>query len=330
LQKGGFFVGSDWSAGIDLVKEHWDFLISGGVSPGDSVPFGLSPTAEAFRKAVEPLPPIVAEVLGDGKRRVLGTIVSADGYILTKASELYGSISCRLADGRTLPAVTVGISRQHDLALLKIDAAGLPQIRWRRERLPVGSFLGAMRYRETPVVSVMALAMHSVPPAPGYLVGGKVKEVKDGVEVEELWLRRTSLRKGDVIVHVEGRPTPNLKAFEQVTERHSSGRAWSLPSVIPGDPIRVGLKRDGKDQELRFPLPAMVQISGYDSASPRSCAFPAVFDTDAIVTRDTCGGPLVDRSGEVAGITIALATKERVYVVPAAVARKVFNQLKQP
>ncbi|MHC4328585.1 MAG: trypsin-like peptidase domain-containing protein, partial [Planctomycetota bacterium] len=39
-------------AGIDLVKEHWEFLINGGVSLGDSVPFGLSPTAEAFRKAV--------------------------------------------------------------------------------------------------------------------------------------------------------------------------------------------------------------------------------------------------------------------------------------
>jgi serine protease Do len=329
LQSGGFFVGSDWSAGIDLVKEHWDFLISGGVSLGDSVPFGLSPTAEAFRKAVEPLPPIVVGVLGDGKRRALGTIVSADGYILTKASELYGSISCRLADGRTLPAVTVGVSRQHDLALLKIDAAGLPQIRWRRERLPVGSFVGAMRYQEPPAVSVMALGTHSVPGAPGYLVGGKVKEVKDGVELEELWLKRRSLlRKGDVIVHVEGRPTPNLKAFEQVTKRHSSGKAWGLPSVIPGDPIRVGVRRNGKDMELRFPLPTIVTIGGYDSTSPRSCAFPAVFDTDAIVTRDTCGGPLVDRSGEVVGITIAIATEERVYVVPAAVARKVFAELR--
>jgi len=326
VQKGGLG-DSDWSVGIDLVKKHWDFLISGGMSLGDSVPFGLSPTAEAFRKAVESLPPIVVEVLGDGKRRALGTIVSTDGYILTKASELYGSISCRLAEGRTLPAVTVGVSRQHDLALLKIDAAGLPQIRWRRERLPVGSLVGAMRYREPPAVSVMALTTHSVPGAPGYLVGGKVNEVKDGVEVEELWLG-SPLRKRDVIVHVEGRPTPNLKAFEQVTKRHSSGRGWGVPSVIPGDPIRVGVRRDGKDLELRFPLHAEAVIGGYSSVSPRSCAFPSVFDTDAIITWDTCGGPVVDRFGEVVGITIALATKERVYIIPAAVARKVYDQLR--
>jgi S1-C subfamily serine protease len=250
---------------------------------------------------------------------------------LTKASELYGSISCRFADGRTLSAATVNVSREHDLALLKIDVARLPQIRWRRQQLPVGSFVGAIRYQEPPAVSVMALATHNVPPAPGYLVGGMVKEVKDGVEVEELWLdwtRRTPLRKGDVIVHVEGRPTPNLKAFEQVTKT-SHGKVWEVPFLIAGDPMRVGVRREGKDLELRFPL-LPVGKTGYDSASPRSCAFPAVFDTDAIITRDTCGGPLVDRSGEVVGITIALATKERVYVVPAALARKVVEQLKQP
>ncbi|MHC4462913.1 MAG: trypsin-like peptidase domain-containing protein [Planctomycetota bacterium] len=331
LQGGGSFGGFSRAAGIDLVKQHWDFLISGGASLGDSVPFGLSPTAEAFRKEVEPLPPIVVEVLGDKQRRALGTIVSTDGYILTKASQLYGSISCRLADGRTLPTTKVKTSAEHDLALLKIDAADLPQIAWsERKQLPVGSFVGAMRYREPPAVSVMALATHSVPPAPGYLVGGKVKDVKDGVEVEELWLnwtRHTLLRKGDVIVHVEGRPTPDLKTFEQITKRVGGGRAWEVPQVIAGDPIRVGVRRDGKDLELRFPL--LPVMAYHNKVTLRSCAFPAVFDTDAIVTRDTCGGPLVDRSGEVVGITIALATKERVYVVPAAVARKVADKLKQ-
>jgi hypothetical protein len=38
---------------------------------------------------------------------------------------------------------------------------------------------------------------------------------------------------------------------------------------------------------------------------------------------------VIDRFGEVVGITIALPTNERVYVVPAAVARKVAEQLKQ-
>ena len=56
--------------------------------------------AAAFRKAVEQVPPITVELLSDRRRWALGTIVSTDGYILTKASELYGSISCRLADGR--------------------------------------------------------------------------------------------------------------------------------------------------------------------------------------------------------------------------------------
>lgn len=328
LQLGGNPVGFSRAVGINLIKQHWDFLISGGPSMGNSAPFGLSPMVEAFRKAVEPLPPIVVEVLGDGKRRALGTIVSTDGYIMTKASELYGIITCRLADRRVLPVTKVKTSAEHDLALLKIDATGLPQISWRRQQLPVGCFVGAMRYRESPAVSVMALATHSVPKAPGYLVGGKVKEVKGGVEVEELWLnwtRHTLLRKGDVIFHIEGRPTPDLKTFERITKRVGGGRIWEVPQVIAGDLIRVGVRRDGKDLELRFPL--LPVMTDHNKVTLRSCAFGAVFDTDAIITRDTCGGPVVDLSGEVVGITIALATRERVYVIPAVIARKVFEHL---
>jgi S1-C subfamily serine protease len=57
------------------------------------------------------------------------------------------------------------------------------------------------------------------------------------------------------------------------------------------------------------------------------CGWFYKFDTDTIITRNSCGGPLVDRSGEVVGITIALPTPDRVYVIPAAVAFKVANEL---
>jgi S1-C subfamily serine protease len=70
--------------------------------------------------------------------------------------------------------------------------------------------------------------------------------------------------------------------------------------------------------------------------SPRNSSFPAVFETDASLTKDTCGGPIVDRNGQVVGITIAvpvaLATGlppgPRVFVIPAGVARTVAQQFK--
>ena len=59
-----------------------------------------------------------------------GFIINASGYILTnnhvidKATEIH----VKLADGRELPATVVGRDPKTDLALLKIDATGLPVI----------------------------------------------------------------------------------------------------------------------------------------------------------------------------------------------------------
>ena len=324
--------GSTWHRTIDLFKQHWDFLVSGS-SLGEPVPFDRSPAVHAFRKAVEQAPPITVEVFGDQKRRSLGTMVFGDGYVLTKASVLYGSVSCRLADGRVFPAAVINVSREHDLALLKIDATGLPEMPWTsRDEIPVGTFLGALRYGEAPVVGVVGLATHHVPRVPGWLILGDVKDGKGGVEVRELrgfWefpreMRKEKegpLRRGDVILRVEGHPTPDVKSFEEVTKRKEHG-VWEVPSVIAGDPIRVDVRRGGQDLELRFPL-LSVLWDPMGRTSARKSAFPAVFDAEAVITPDTCGGPVVDRLGEVVGISIAVPSEGSVYVVPAAIARKV-------
>src|SRR5215207_3375742 len=57
-----------------------------------------------------------------------GVIVSADGYILTNHHVVDGAeeIRVELNDGRTLQAKVVGTDQPSDLAVLKVEAAGLP------------------------------------------------------------------------------------------------------------------------------------------------------------------------------------------------------------
>jgi serine protease Do len=57
-----------------------------------------------------------------------GVVVSADGYILTNHHVVDGAeeIRVELNDGRTLPAKVVGSDAPSDLAVLKIEATGLP------------------------------------------------------------------------------------------------------------------------------------------------------------------------------------------------------------
>ena len=59
-----------------------------------------------------------------------GFIISSDGYILTNNHVVQGAdeIIVSLSDRRELPAQLIGADKRSDLALLKVDAKGLPEV----------------------------------------------------------------------------------------------------------------------------------------------------------------------------------------------------------
>jgi Do/DeqQ family serine protease len=59
-----------------------------------------------------------------------GFIVRSDGYIITNNHVIDGEdkIEVKLKDGRTLPAKVVGFDERTDVAVIKIDATGLPTV----------------------------------------------------------------------------------------------------------------------------------------------------------------------------------------------------------
>lgn len=59
-----------------------------------------------------------------------GFIVAADGHVLTSAHAVLGAQQTwvRTADGRRFPARVVGLDRRADVALLKVEAVGLPVV----------------------------------------------------------------------------------------------------------------------------------------------------------------------------------------------------------
>src|SRR5262249_39684697 len=91
-----------------------------------SAPIRNSPAVvAAFRNVVAKPSESTVRILCDDNESALGTIVAADGWIITKASELKGNIVCRLKDGRLFSAKITGVEDKHDLAMLKIEAKGL-------------------------------------------------------------------------------------------------------------------------------------------------------------------------------------------------------------
>jgi serine protease Do len=314
---------------IELFREQWDFLAAG--KPVDVISTEpLSEINAAFGPVANGLPPIVVEVLGDNKQRALGTIVRSDGRILTKASELYGALSCRFADGRILPAIVEKVSREHDLAILKVDASNLPEADFSTsDRTFAGTLIAALTPKGPPLSGVVSCTTRPIPREAGHLEIGELRDSDRGLKVHDdstqRWLG-LPVRKGDIIVHVEGHPTPDLKTYRELSKSEVDYR-----TTYAGDPIRVGVKRGDDTLDFRFPL-----VPGWSpypqDQSIRCSAFPSVFDTYLPLTLKMCGGPVIDKTGRVIGVTIARRrnhgeTVGGIHVVPAAVAGKVANKL---
>lgn len=146
-----------------------------------------------------------------------------------------------------------------------------------------------------------------------------------GLEIHDVIAHRYNvpLRKGDVVLHVEGKPTPDFKAYWALI-RPESGTAIAYA----GDPVRVGVRRARDTLEFRFPL-VPETFSGFDpkTVSRRWFGFPSVFSTDVQLTPKQCGAPVIDKSGRVVGIAIASRTIYgnfgQRHVIPARVARGV-------
>ena len=76
-----------------------------------------------------------------------GFIISADGYILTNAHVVDGAeeVTVRLTDKQEFKAKVIGTDRRTDVALVKIEATGLPKVTiGNPEQLKVGEWVAAI------------------------------------------------------------------------------------------------------------------------------------------------------------------------------------------
>ena len=86
--------------------------------------------AATTRQQKRPLPPFHPEIPEDFRGMGSGTIVSDDGYILSNYHVVANadSIQVTLSDRRTYRAKVIGFDSLIDIALLKVEAQGLPTV----------------------------------------------------------------------------------------------------------------------------------------------------------------------------------------------------------
>lgn len=111
----------------EMVEQQGPSVVNISTTPISSQPKFRrgDPFSDLFRRYEQPVPREQ-----EPQSRGSGFIISEDGYILTNAHVVddAGTISVRLTDKQEFKAKIIGTDKRTDLALLKIEAKGLPKI----------------------------------------------------------------------------------------------------------------------------------------------------------------------------------------------------------
>lgn len=325
MRSGNGFAARPWLAAGWIAV----LVLSSAVHAEELKERGTYAVKNAFRDAVGGAAQSTVRVLCDGRRAALGTVVAAHGLILTKASELTGKIVCHLFDGRRLEAKTIAVNDEFDLALLKINAEGLPTVSWSQsEPPPVGSWLATPGLETVPisigVVSVVPRTIERRTPALGVII----QEGDKGPVVHDVMPRsgaaKAGLKPGDVITQLDGKPVESRNGLIQAIR----GRR-------PGDTVRLQALRGGEDWTAEVELLDLTEIANGEMfqeeiggrLSKRRTGFPLVLQHDTVLQPSQCGGPLVDLDGKVVGINIARASRVASYALPASAVKSVLAQM---
>lgn len=298
-------------------------------------------TMAEFRPVVNEARKSVVALYGqDDEQLALATIVTPDGYALTKASVLGDSrkLEAEFSDGRAVKAEVVDRLDRYDLALIKLDADNLKPIEWNTaDNLPVGTLLAASSTDEDP----LAIGVISVPARnldtsrKGYLGvqmdgdpdGIKVIEVKKGTAAD-----KAGLEAGDVITALDGQPVRSPKELTDYITRKKAE-----------DDVHIGYRRNNEDKVavatlqsrddmFRTPTGEAIPESELKRLQRESDptasmggrgnriadGFPVALQNDLIIETNQVGGPAVDIDGKAVALNIARAERTKTYAIPAS------------
>ncbi|NRA95084.1 MAG: trypsin-like peptidase domain-containing protein [Planctomycetes bacterium] len=318
--------------------------------PGDISFVGRDDIDKAFAPVSKDVDDSVVLVESGTRKKVLGTVLTKDGWIVSKLSEIEGEeITCTFEDGEELAATVASKNTEYDLAFLKVDAKGLIPIRladqtaWKR-----GQWVVAAGRDDEPinvgVVSVLPRRLNYR----GYL-GIRPEAHPDGVKISEV-VRDTAaaeakLKNGDVITEVNGVRVKNPEDFRA-----------QMASKDPGTRVRFSVRRGDERLKLEATLrlrPEDVRSAagsqrdsgrnsrnngrrswggrrsfGGSRLSAKRAGFKTVVQHDVVMNAADCGGPLLNASGQCIAINIARAARYCTYAVPAPLVKTLLDEIR--
>ncbi|HWB01874.1 MAG TPA: PDZ domain-containing protein [Verrucomicrobiales bacterium] len=281
-------------------------------------------------------------IMRDNKQVAFGTIVSADGYALTKASEVNkDGLECEFHDGRIVPAKVVDKMDSYDLALIKLEATGLTPVTFSANEAAVGTIVAAVGVDEDPLaVGIISVAARSLSEKGKGALGIQFarEAAEKGVAVGQVFkgspAAEAGLKEGDAILAVNGTAVDSSYQLLKM-----------IASMRPGENVKLRYERDGKEAEMEFTLTSrdeLGKLSGTPFGDRRlldptaqmgsvlsgnASGYPNAVQSDLTIDSNDCGSPVVDVDGHVVAINIARSERVSTYMIPGKVIQALLSNL---
>jgi serine protease Do len=297
-------------------------------------------TGTAVVAAFEPQRKILqtsSAVMLDGRKEIgYGIVISPDGLILAKASEVAEVTGLAVTvDATNYREVKVlMVDPQWDVALLKIPANGLvPVVYAETSAVPQGTWVVAngatTRTTRRLLPGIVSAKTREIPAAGGAALGVILNPKAKNLEIDDVneksGAKDAGLKKGDVILSIEGKKVRKLEEIGEILKDRKAGTNVKMTFRREGKEITVDVRLAARGEMFTDQMNRNDQMSG--DFSPRRSGFPRVMQHDILGSRQVQGGPLLDLDGKCVGMNIARANRAESFAIPVEDLKEVAARL---
>lgn len=286
-------------------------------------------TGTAVVAAFEPQRQVLqrsSAVILDGRKEICyGVVVSSEGHILTKASEILGTSNWGITVNETKysDARLLTMDPIWDVALLKIEASGLQPVDYApTSNVSPGTWVVAngatTRTSRRLLAGVVSAKIREILPAGGAALGVVLKANSKTLVIESLsetsGAKGAGLQKDDVILTIEGKKVKKVEEIAEILKDRKAGTTVKIKYRRGSKEATADVRLSSRTEMFSDQMNRNDAMSG--EFSKHRSGYPRVMQHDILGAASVVGGPLLDLDGRCIGMNIARANRAESFAIP--------------
>lgn len=276
-------------------------------------------------------------VILDGRKEAgYGVVISPDGHVLAKASEVapLGKPAITIDRTKYENAVMLATDPTWDVALMKVDAQGLIPVTYApSSEVPQGTWVVAngatTRTARRAMAGILSAKPREIQAAGGAALGVVLKPDSKALVIEEVseksGAKEAGLMKGDVILSIDGKAVKKIEDIAAALKDRKAGTTAKIVYKRGKEERSADVRLAAKSEMFTEMMSRNDMMSG--DFSKRRSGFPRVIQHDILGSSTTVGGPLLDLEGRCLGMNIARANRSESYAIPVEELKEIADRL---